>query len=397
MKIKCFKDDIIDGLQKAAGIIPSKTGAAYLRTIWIKAEDAAVTIYATDTSLEFTGKYTAEVLAPGLAGVQGKAFVDLVRKLPAGPLQLSLDSEGKTLSIEQGSRKYKLPTNDAQWFQNYTPYPAEGSVPWAGDFLQELLDRVAFCISDEDTMEAIACLCLKKAPQTPAQAADAEPEQVVEICGLNGHQFAMVRFRNDDIYSLIPDEGLLLHRKYVQELRKWLAADAFELAIEDRRLFCESGDGSETFSMPIASYQYPDYYNFLSRLAGDNTSRLTVNRQDLAESLDRLSIFNTETNRCAFFHFNGERDLTLTAQGQEIGSATEQLEVSFQGELKKIAFPTKGLLEILSHFTSKELTFTLTGAEGPCGVTGADDAEYTVIIMPMKIVEETYYSEEEVR
>ncbi|AGW13003.1 DNA polymerase III subunit beta [Megalodesulfovibrio gigas] len=396
MKIRCFKDDIIDGLQKAAGIIPSKTGAAYLRTIWIKADDAAVTIYATDTSLEFTGKYPAEVLAPGLAGVQGKAFVDLVRKLPAGPLQLSLDSEGKTLSIEQGSRRYKLPTNDAQWFQNYTPYPAEGSVPWAGDFLQELLDRVAFCISDEDSMEAIACLSLKKAPLKPGQSAE-DPELVVEICGLNGHQFAMIRFRNDEIHSLIPDEGLLLHRKYVQELRKWLAADAFELAIEDRRLFCQSGDGSETFSMPIASYQYPDYYNFLARLAGENTSRLTVNRQDLAESLDRLSIFNTETNRCAFFHFADKGTLTLTAQGQDIGSATEQLDVTYQGDLKKIAFPTKGLLEVLAHFTSKELAFVLTGAEGPCGVTGVDDPEYTVIIMPMKIVEETYYSEEEVR
>ena len=396
MKIRCFKDDIIDGLQKASGIIPSKTGAAYLRTIWIKADDAAVTIYATDTSLEFTGKYAAEVLAPGLAGVQGKAFVDLVRKLPAGLLQLSLDSEGKTLSIEQGSRRYKLPTNDAQWFQNYTPYPAEGSVPWAGDFLQELLDRVAFFISDEDSMKAIACLSLKKAPFRPGQPAE-DPELVVEICGLNGHQFAMIRFRNDDIHSLIPDEGLLLHRKYVQELRKWLAADAFELAIEDRRLFCQSGDGSETFSMPIASYQYPDYYNFLSRLAGEHTSRLTVNRQDLAECLDRLSIFNTETNRCAFFHFADDRTLTLTAQGQDIGSATEQLDVTYQGDLKKIAFPTKGLLEVLAHFTSKELAFVLTGAEGPCGVTGVEDPEYTVIIMPMKIVEETYYSEEEVR
>lgn len=392
MKVKCFKDDIIDGLQKAAGIIPSKTGAAYLRTIWLKAEDSAMTICATDTSLEFTGQYTAEVLAPGLAGVQGKAFVDLVRKLPAGPLQLSLDTDGKTLSIEQGSRKYKLPTNDAQWFQNYTPFPEAGSVSWAGDFLKELLGKVAFCISDEDTMEAIACLCLKKAP-----VKEGEDDKRIEICGLNGHQFAMVSFRNDEIYDMLPPEGLLLHRKYVQELGKWLGDDTFEMAMEDRRLFCKSGDGSETFSMPIASYQFPDYYNFLDRLTGDHVSTLAVQRQDLAESLDRLSIFNTETNRCAFFHFKADAEVMLTAQGQEIGSATEHLDVTFAGDLKKIAFPTKGLMEILGHFTSKKLTFTLTGAEGPCGVAGGDDVDYTVIIMPMKIVEETYYSEEEVR
>ena len=38
----------------------------------------------------------------------------------------------------------------------------------------------------------------------------------------------------------------------------------------------------------------------------------------------------------------------------------------------------------------------LTGSEGPCGIRGADDADYTVIIMPMKVSETTYYSEEDV-
>ena len=50
----------------------------------------------------------------------------------------------------------------------------------------------------------------------------------------------------------------------------------------------------------------------------------------------------------------------------------------------------------MGHYRSERLGLTLTGSEGPCGLTGSDDSEYTVIIMPMKIVEETYYSEEEV-
>jgi DNA polymerase III subunit beta len=70
------------------------------------------------------------------------------------------------------------------------------------------------------------------------------------------------------------------------------------------------------------------------------------------------------------------------------------MDAQYAGELKKIAFPTRDLLEILGHFNSTTVRFTMTGAEGPCGITGEDDADYLVIIMPMKIVEETYYSEE---
>ena len=38
------KENIIEGLQKAAGIIPTRAGAAYLRSLWIKAEGEVLTI-----------------------------------------------------------------------------------------------------------------------------------------------------------------------------------------------------------------------------------------------------------------------------------------------------------------------------------------------------------------
>ena len=49
------KEDIIEGLQKAAGIIPTRAGAAYLRSLWIQAEENALTIMATEATIEFIG------------------------------------------------------------------------------------------------------------------------------------------------------------------------------------------------------------------------------------------------------------------------------------------------------------------------------------------------------
>ena len=66
---------------------------------------------------------------------------------------------------------------------------------------------------------------------------------------------------------------------------------------------------------------------------------------------------------------------------------------SYNGSIGRIAFPTKNLMEILTHYQSGELTLTLTGAEGPCGINGTEDPDYTVLIMPMKIAEESYYEE----
>jgi len=385
MFVRVFRDDIIEGLQKSANIIPAKTGAAFLRTIWLKAENGALKIMATDSNLEFCGNYKAEIVEEGLAGVQGRAFYDLMRKLPAGEITIRTDETTKNAVIEQGSRKYKLPVNDPSWFQKFSDYPESGGVFWSGDFFQEVIDKVAFCISDEDTMEAIACMNMV--------AKDVDGVRVVEVCGLNGHQFAMVRFVNDDVAALLPENGILVQKKYISEFKKWLTNEEIELAISDKRLFCRSGDQSETFSLPLSYYQYPDYQGFLAKVQGDGASTLSFARTEMMESLERIMIFNSETNRCVNFVFDGS-DLTLFSQGQDVGQASESIPVEFSGGLEKIAFPTRNLNEILGHYISDQVTFTLTGNEGPCGIKGEQDKDYLVIIMPMKIVEETFYKEE---
>ena len=375
MIITVKKEQIIDGLQKAASIIPSKAGAAYLRSIWLQAagsgETGRLTLMATDVNIEFTGTYPAEVREEGQAGVNGRAFVELLRRLPGGDIQLRLDKESNTLLVEQGRRSYKLPAADPVWFQALPPFPEEGAVLWAGDFFQDIIDRVSFCISDDDSTEALSCICLKSV----------EPGKV-DVCGLNGHQFAMVRFLNDELAAKLPADGLLLQKKYVNELRKWLGTDEVMLNISERRFHLRTGSGSETLSLPRSGFIYPDHLSFLSRLQAADASTLKLRRKECQESLDRLHIFNNESDRCTYFQFS-PTEVTMSAQGQETGSATENLDVSFSGSLERIAFPTRNLIDILGHFQSGELTFTLTGAEGPCGISGTEDPDYTVLIMPM--------------
>ena len=73
MKLTVNKEQIIEGLQKAAAIIPAKAGAAYLRSIWLKAEEGSLAVMSTDANIEFTGRYPAEVgshrrTGPGFCG-----------------------------------------------------------------------------------------------------------------------------------------------------------------------------------------------------------------------------------------------------------------------------------------------------------------------------------------
>ncbi len=384
MKLTVNKEQIIEGLLKAAAIIPAKAGAQYLRSIWLKAEEGSLSVMSTDANIEFTGRYPAEVAAPGLIGVQGRAFVDLVRQLPTGVLHLTLDEASGNLLLEQGRRTYKLPVSGAEWFQNFSAFPADNAVTWSGDFLQDILDKVGFCISDDDAMDAIACLCMK--PRGNGR---------IDVCGLNGHQFALVSFTHDELAERLPESGMLIQKKYLADIKKWLGVDEIELNITDKRLYLRSLDGAETLSLPRAAHEYPDYNIFMSKLASEDMHPMTLARKEAIEALGRILIFNTESDRCTYMDLSAGEAL-LSAQGQDVGSANESLEVAYNGDIKRIAFPTRNLLDVLGHFVSAKIDMMLTGSEGPCGIRGGDDTDYTVIIMPMKVSETTYYSEEDV-
>lgn len=382
MKLTVQKDKIIEGLQKAAGIIPSKAGAAYLRSIWLKAEDNRLSIMATDANIEFTGSYDANVEEPGMAGVQGRAFVDLVRQLPNGELQISEDKNGTNLLLRQGKRSYKLSMSSKEWFQDFSPYPDGESVSWTGGVFSDYLDRVTFCIGDDDAQDALNCLCMK-----PKEAGR------IDVCGLNGHQFAIVSFIYDDLAAKLPENGLLIQKRYLADIKKWLGEDEIELNLTEKRFYLRRGDKAEMLSLPRATYEYPDYNLFMSKLEDPDISKMEIARKEVMESLGRLQVFNSEADRCVYLDLQPE-EVNFSAQGGDLGSARESLEASFAGNLDRIAFPTKSLLEIYGHFISQKLTQKFTGAEGPCGITGPEDIGYTVIIMPMKVASINYYEQD---
>lgn len=383
MKLKLDKNNVVDGLQKAAAIIPAKTGAAYLRTIWLQTQEDSLKLMSTDSKLEFSGTYPARVDESGLIGVQGRHFFDLFRKLPLGEISLRTDTDTESLLLEQGRRKYRIPTYDPTWFQSFREFPEQNAVIWSGDYLRELIDRIIFCVSDDNSEK------MHNMKFTPMQES-----KEIEVCGLNGHQFAMQKFSNQDIFDLLGENGIMIAKNYLLELKKWLDMEEIFFTRDEKRIFFTNKYKNEVVSLPINHEPFPDYEMFFTYFQNE-TSKMAISKEELLSALDRISIFNTDTQRCCYFVFD-ESELIIYSQGQETGEATESLPISYQGNIEKILFPTKNLIEVLNHFYSQDVRFEMTQTNGPCRITGENDKNYMVIIMPVEIEEETYYTDEEV-
>ncbi len=376
------KEQVIDSLQKAASIIPSKAGATYLRSLWLVAKNNNLTVMSTDANIEFISSHPAVVNKEGILGVNGRQFFDLVSRMSDNEITLSYDEDQKVdgdqkYALVSGKKsKYKLPIFEKNWFNELNAFPEGESAIWSGDSFGEMIERVYFCIDDNEASDALACLFMNKAE-----------DGVIDICGLNGHQFALIRCHHESLEEMLPKEGILLQKKYVQEIKKWLSLTDIEIQFTEKRFFIRTTDKKEMLSVPRTYFTYPDYSAFLQRLNVDDKSLMQAQKQDFIEALERISTVSAMNTQ---FDFTSE-ELTLSAQGSETGSADERLHVEYKGHLTQMLFHTKKFLEVLKHFNSKSVQITFTGEEGPCGLNGEEDSGYTVIIMPMKINKDSYY------
>lgn len=382
MKFMIQKEDILPGLQQAAQITPSKTGAVFLRSVWLKVEAGRLHVMATDSNIEFFGIYQAAIEQEGIVGVNGRHLYDLIRKLHPGELQFILEEDTKKLQIKQNKKKYVLPVNENYWFQPLSAFPEENSVFWHGETFTNIIDAISFSVSDDEVVRAINCMLVKYCPK----------DERVEFCGLNGHQLALYQMEKNGFENILPEQGILIMKKYLSDLRRIVPHKEIEVNIFNNRLYCRSIDKMENISIPLSQYAYPDHKELLAKNNAPNPSSMNVKKSDLMDALDRIFIFNTDNSICTFFEFEGNV-LQMDVQSDEKGEAKESIDIEFTGDLKKIAFPTKDLMEIMSHFQSEELHFNFTDPLGPCFLTGKDDAGYISLIMPMQVSEDVVYTE----
>ena len=371
MKITINREHCVDGLQKAGNVTPARAATVMLKTTWIKTDRAekSISLMASNGYTEYLGTYPAEVEKDGFVGVYGKAVADLLRALPEGNVNMFTDRRGRNLVISQGSRLYKLPASNREWFQPLIPFPGTGSVIWSGEELVNIIDRVFFCIQDDED-SPLGCLCIHP-----------EKNGGIDVCGLDGYRAALVRITNDALRGKLPEEGILIQKKYLADIRRLISPGEIEIGLTPRRFFIRNRGGRDMVSVPLAQSAYPDYSVFFDRMKADTCSIVRVSRSEFSDALARSLIFNTRDENSVAISI-GKDSLTIASSGKSTGSATETIAADRRSTVEHLSFVTRELAEVLSHFGTGNLTMKIASGAGPCSFQTDTDENYAVIAMP---------------
>jgi DNA polymerase III subunit beta len=111
MKVTVERAQLLKSLGHVHRVVERRNTIPILGNVLIRAENAKLSLKATDLDLEVTETLAAETATGGSTTVPAHMFYDIVRKLPDGAqIVLEADGDRSVLAIKAGRSRFTLQT-----------------------------------------------------------------------------------------------------------------------------------------------------------------------------------------------------------------------------------------------------------------------------------------------
>lgn len=368
MKVTVTREQLREGLEAVQASVPSKTTLPVLANVLFEVEAEGIRLSGTDLDMAVSTVVPAEVDEAGAVTLPAKKLLELVRELPSSSIRITSAGDQR-VSLECARSRFKLLGLPKEEFPAFpTVAFAGGWKTTAGD-LQKLISHVAFAASTEESRPILNGVLWELRPDR------------MRMVATNGHRLAKM-----DLSSQGGSEAdLIVPPKALDQIRKLFSSDtSLEIARSDNHIGFRSGE-TQVFSRLIEG-PYPNYEQVIPR---DNDRSATIDKASLAAALRRTAVVASDQTHRVRLSFQGGV-LKLSVQTPDLGEASDEIAVTYEGDTIDIGFNANYLLEILKHMPTEEIRLTFKAPERAATLepVGWDDpATYLCLVMPLRLLD----------
>jgi len=127
-----------------------------------------------------------------------------------------------------------------------------------------------------------------------------------------------------------------------------------------------------------------EFIRYRQILPTGHTTRVRANRQELMDSIDRVSLMAREGKKNHIKFSFEEKTLTITANS-EIGNSREVIAIDRVGNDLDIAFNAKYFSDVLKVLDDEYVTLEMNSNISPCVVAPENGSEYYYLILPVRL------------
>lgn len=360
MKVRIQKASLLQGVQTVIKAVSSKATMPILSGIKLESREGKIRLFGNDLEMGIECEAPAEeILEEGQVVVPGKAFQDIVRKLP--DTSIELESKDNEITIRYYFSEIVLKGFDPEEFPIMPTLEGERiNIP--ANAFKAMVRQTIFAVATEENRPVFTGVLLEcENGDLKVVATDTHRlafSKSVGLIGSEGNWKVVIPARAlNEVLRLVPDDELL-----------------GLMVTESQALFSFRGI---TLVTRLVDGAFPDYMRIIPQT---EKSKAVIKGKPLLEAIERASSVVERTGLKFTF---GNRKLEINAQANS-GKVREELEVSLDGQDVQVVFNQKFFSDVLKAVNHDEYTLSMNGEFGAGIVRPVGADNYLYLMLPMR-------------
>lgn len=330
-------------------------------------EVAGDTLTVTGTDLELTIRLTVEVGGEqdGAAVVPARLVADIVKALPAGAVEISLDSgDSGEMSISAGRSQFSVRPLSLDDYPAQTE-PTGEAVTLAAETMSDALRQVVRAASTDDARAVLTGVLL------------ASEDEGVRMVATDSYRLAVRDLPDSTVLG--SGQKVLIPGRALNELQR-LMGDVEELTVRFGEREATFEAGTTRLSTRLIEGDFPNYRNLLP---SSYPNLLTVSKASMMEAIRRVKILAQDSTPVRLTL--GGETVQLTAITQDVGNAVEEIDASYDGAEMTVAFNPDYLAAGIDAIDADDVTLATMDPMKPAVLRGAGQEDYLYLLMPVRV------------
>ncbi|MBT5575241.1 MAG: DNA polymerase III subunit beta [Alphaproteobacteria bacterium] len=367
MKIAIDRMNLLRPLGHINSVVERRNTVPILSNVVLRAASGKLSFTATDMDMDIVTTTPCSISSEGATTIPAHLLFEIVKKLPDGA-EVQIQVADGHAQISAGRSSFKLPTLPVEDFPaiNSSDLPVRFSLTTPD--LRNLIDTTKFAISTEETRYYLNGIYLHFADTTNLTAV-----------ATDGHRLALSQMKAPAGSEIMPP--VIVPRKAVTELRKLLDDEPQEIDIRLSETRAEFIVGDVRLTTKLIDGSFPDYKRVIP--AG-NDKIASIDVSLLSAAADRVSTIASDKSRAIKLNISSGQ-LVLSASNPDASSATEMVEIDYDGDAIDIGFNAKYLMDILTQIQGQTIAIELADSGSPSLLRDPEDDANIFVLMPMRV------------
>ena len=363
MHIICDKSKLIEGMNIVMKAIPGKTTMMILECVVIEVKDNQIKLIANDLQLGIETLIDGEIKQEGSVAVGAKVFFEIIRKLPSDNVSITVD-EDYHMNISCGKAKFNIMAKATDEFPYLPNIVKDKNVNISQFTLKDIIRQTVFSISDNENAKVMTGELF--------EIHDSE----LKVVSLDGHRISIRKVKLNQSYD---DVSVIIPGKTLIEISKIINGgmdDEVSIFFTDKHVLFEFED-----TIVLSRLIEGEYDKIDKMLATDYETKVTVNKREMLECIDRSTLLLKESDKKPVI-IDVQDDYMKFAMNSAIGSMDEDIDASKEGKDILIGFNPRFLMDALRVIDEDEITMYMINPKAPCFIRDQEET-YIYLILPV--------------